>query len=60
MRNGMRPRKAGGYSPAQAWPAAGFMIITVVVPYDGDTTSARAFGIARAKDCVRHFATSDE
>jgi hypothetical protein len=36
------------------------MRITVVVPDDGDTTSARAFGIARAKDCARHFATSDE
>jgi hypothetical protein len=34
--------------------------ITVVVPEDGDTTSARAFGIARAKDYARHFATSDE
>ena len=35
------------------------MRITVVVPDDGDLTSMRAYGIARAKDCARQFVTFD-
>ena len=53
----MRPRKACGYSPLKLGQPQESMRITVVVPDDGDTTSVRAYGIARAKDCARHFAT---
>ena len=45
---------------AKVGPAQESLRITVIVPDEGDDTSARELGVARAKDIARQFGTLSE